>query len=359
MPDLEEAAELLPVDDEVESTAGLADDLQSDALQVYMRDDSHNCFPCLLLNPSLQIVWHNGSYRSLFPKEEHPGKSLFSLISSTSESVKNEIARSLRSAETGYSWRSREEVPRKSLTTLYANFLIGPVFDTMDTSAGLPVGYRVTIDDVTEEINTLIRGTFTSLLEASLLKDQDTGEHVSRINSYCKTLSEMAFSESPFDEVNQQYIDTIGFVAAMHDVGKIGTPDDILNKDGPLDDWEWEIMKEHTINGAYILNTYPSPMAKQIALFHHEKWNGTGYPYGWNGELIPLAARMVAVADVYDALRMRRPYKEPFTHSAALAEIEKGIEVHFDPAVARLFLRHEGEFERIYEKLSKKDTPSD
>jgi len=344
--DFEDVEELLPVDDETSSETPAL--LQSELMQSYIQNDLHSRFPCLLLNPSLQIMWQNGYFSTTFPKDEHPGDSLFSLISATSEDVKNKIVMSLRRREDGYSWKSSEEIPRRSLSTLHATFLISPIFAGENDGSQLPAAYRVVIDDVTEDLNTLIRGTFSSLLEASLLKDQDTGEHVARINSYCKKLSEIAFAEGVFSEIDKPFIDTIGFVAAMHDVGKIGTPDDILNKDGPLDDWQWDIMKEHTINGAYILNTYPSPMAKQIALFHHERWNGTGYPYGWNEENIPLSARIVAITDVYDALRMKRPYKEPFTHDATLAEIENGIGKHFDPMIARLFIRHDREFDGIY-----------
>ncbi len=338
------AEELLPVEKNPPSTA-----TYPASMEIYVRNDAQNPFPCLLLDPSLQIVWHNDSFQRTFPRNEHPGDTLFALISQTPEEVKNRIVKNLRSSSCGYSWKSREEIARKSLSTLYATFLIAPVFKSAKNGDNAPVGYRVVIDDVTEEHNTLIRSTFSSLLEASLLKDQDTGEHVTRINAYCKKLSEVALEEGAFDEIDQPFIDTIAFVASMHDVGKIGTPDDILNKDSRLDEWEWDIMKEHTINGAYILNTYPSPMAKQIALFHHERWDGTGYPYGWNQNLIPLAARIVSITDVYDALRMRRPYKDPFTHDAALAEIKKGIGTHFDPQIADIFLRHARAFEAIYE----------
>ena len=138
----------------------------------------------------------------------------------------------------------------------------------------------------------------------------------------------------------------------MHDVGKIGTPDDILNKQGPLEDWEWEIMKEHTINGAYILSTYPNPMAREIALRHHEWWNGAGYPHGLSGDLIPLSARIVTIADVYDALRMERSYKKAFSHEKAKTIIREEKGSHFDPDLIDIFEKIETDFREIFEELN-------
>ena len=137
----------------------------------------------------------------------------------------------------------------------------------------------------------------------------------------------------------------------MHDVGKIGTPDDILNKTGKLNDSEWKIMRGHTINGAYILGSYPNPMAKDIALFHHERWDGDGYPYQLAGDMIPLAARMVTVADVYDALRMKRSYKDAFTHEEAAKIIVKDSGSHFDPLIIRYFILLHKKFKEIYDFL--------
>jgi putative two-component system response regulator len=134
----------------------------------------------------------------------------------------------------------------------------------------------------------------------------------------------------------------------MHDVGKIGTPDDILNKEGSLADWEWTIMKEHTKNGAYLLSTYPNPMAREIALYHHERWDGSGYPYNLEKTMIPLAARIVSIVDVYDALRMKRSYKKPFDHETAIRIVKEGSGTQFDPTLIVLLDRIGDDFERIY-----------
>jgi putative two-component system response regulator len=108
-------------------------------------------------------------------------------------------------------------------------------------------------------------------------------------------------------------------------------------------------MKEHTKNGAFILSTYPNPMAKEIALCHHEKWNGQGYPFQIEGSMIPLSARIVAIADVYDALRMKRSYKEAVPHNMTVKKIAESSGIHFDPALTSIFLTITDQFNAIYE----------
>jgi putative two-component system response regulator len=110
-------------------------------------------------------------------------------------------------------------------------------------------------------------------------------------------------------------------------------------------------MKEHTINGAFILSTYPNPMAREIALFHHERWDGKGYPYGVSETMIPLSGRVVAFADVYDALRMERSYKESFSHEKAIEIMTTEETGHFDPELMEVFLQVSENFRNIYESL--------
>ena len=107
-------------------------------------------------------------------------------------------------------------------------------------------------------------------------------------------------------------------------------------------------MKEHTKNGAFILSSYPNPMAKEIALSHHEWWNGSGYPYNMEGTMIPLAARIVTIADVYDALRMKRSYKPAYSHEIAMQKIKQEQKVHFDPDILDVVLRIQGDFAKIF-----------
>jgi putative two-component system response regulator len=135
----------------------------------------------------------------------------------------------------------------------------------------------------------------------------------------------------------------------MHDVGKIGTPDDILNKDGPLSDWERTVMQEHTKNGAFILSTYPNPMAKEIALSHHERWDGSGYPFNLEGNMIPISSRIVTIADVYDALRMKRCYKSEINHEKTVEIIMDEKAAQFDPVLLDVFYNINQDFKEIYE----------
>ena len=190
-----------------------------------------------------------------------------------------------------------------------------------------------------------------SLLGAARLKDNDTGNHIERVNRYAQVLAEDLAGRAWAPEVDKQFIASIGLVAALHDVGKIGTPDDILNKAGPLETWEWDVMKQHTTNGAYILSTYPNPMAAEIALRHHERWDGSGYPHGLSQDLIPLSARIVAIADVYDALRMRRTYKEAYSHERALETMVREKGTHFDPLLTSRFIAVAEEFRSIFSEL--------
>jgi response regulator RpfG family c-di-GMP phosphodiesterase len=166
-------------------------------------------------------------------------------------------------------------------------------------------------------------------------RDEETGEHIDRISDLCHALARAV-------GVNVAEAELIRHASVLHDVGKIGIPDRILLKPGKLDADEWETMKTHAQIGASILAGSSSPLlqaAEQIALTHHERWDGSGYPAGLAGEEIPLHGRICAICDVYDALVSTRPYKRAWTHEAALAEIERGAGSHFDPDLAAVFLR--------------------
>ncbi len=321
------------------------------SVEVCRRNFRRSPHPCIILDNSLRIRWKNESYIDVFGDVRN-----VNIVGTFPDSFSDELRDSLyqrtRSEADGYSWRGKLEVPARNKPTVIVNLLVGPIFDS---DGDEPIGYLAIFDDITEDQKDLIRGTFSSLLEASLLKDNDTGNHVKRVNEYCRIMSERLFELGELGElgetIDHDFIDTISFVAAMHDVGKIGTPDDILNKDGPLEDWEWDVMKEHTINGAYILNTYPADMAKQIALFHHEWWDGSGYPYAMAGEMIPLSARIVSLADVYDALRMERAYKEAFSHEKACEILDEGKGTHFDPAPCEVFLENHETLSDVYARF--------
>lgn len=169
---------------------------------------------------------------------------------------------------------------------------------------------------------------------AAEYKDNETGMHVKRMSHYSRILALKAgFSEKDAD--------MLLLAAPMHDIGKIGIPDSILKKPGKLDAQEWQIMKTHASIGAEILSSGDSvllKMAETVALTHHEKYDGSGYPAGMSGEDIPLVGRIVAIADVFDALTSERPYKKAWTVESALNLIKDERGKHFDPKLADLFI---------------------
>jgi len=308
--------------------------------------------PLALIDSSQSFVYVNPRFRSFLKKFSYPEASSFikTFNNAFEDEQRKDLLHALADADRGYEWKdtlSHKNVFRKDSATVITKVHILPFWQERD-SREKPVAYSVYLDDVTDEYKHFLRDNLDSLLRASLKKDRDTGEHVRRVNQYSRRLAEALYQDPRWPQVDADFIEDIGFLAAMHDVGKIGTPDDILNKEGPLDEFEWKVMKEHTINGAFILSSYPQRMAKEIALSHHEWWNGSGYPYNLEGEQIPLAARIVTVADVYDALRMKRSYKAPYPHDVAMQKIRQERGVHFDPALVDIALGIEAEFERIY-----------
>lgn len=172
------------------------------------------------------------------------------------------------------------------------------------------------------------------LAQAVDTRDTETGEHIQRIGRLSQQLAlQIGWSEEDAEVLRH--------ASAMHDIGKIGIPDRILLKPGKLDPEEWEVIKAHTTTGAQILADSSNPlvqMARDIAMSHHERWDGSGYPAGLKGVEIPLAARICAVVDVYDALITKRSYKEAWNAEQALAEIQQGSGTHFDPRLVAAFI---------------------
>ncbi|MDO8892450.1 MAG: response regulator [Sulfurimicrobium sp.] len=167
---------------------------------------------------------------------------------------------------------------------------------------------------------------------AAEYRDNETGLHIIRMSKYSQLLGRAA-------GMNEEDAEMLLNASPMHDIGKIGIPDSILLKPGKLDPDQWEIMKTHSAIGAEILSGHPSElmtMASQIALTHHEKWDGSGYPNGLTGEEIPLVGRVVAVCDVFDALTTARPYKKAWTVEDALCYISENSGKHFDPELTQL-----------------------
>ncbi|WAF87851.1 two-component system response regulator [Metapseudomonas otitidis] len=170
---------------------------------------------------------------------------------------------------------------------------------------------------------------------AAEYKDNETGLHVIRMSHYSRILARaLGWSEADCDDLLN--------AAPMHDVGKIGIPDAVLRKPGKLDADEWAVMRQHVSIGANIIGEHPSGllrMAQRIALTHHEKWDGSGYPNGLAGEGIPIEGRIVAIADVFDALTSERPYKQAWPVEEAVAFLREQSGQHFDPDLVELFIQ--------------------
>jgi putative two-component system response regulator len=311
-------------------------------------------FPVVFIDKKMKILFANKACENLFTGFFKISGNYFIDVFGKSFGIDEiqKIRSTIVEGENGYFWKGEVRIKSRSIVSVQIKVYIFPA----EMEARDPSEFVVMFDDITEENKRLTRSTFMSLLEASKLKDNDTGNHILRVNYYAKRLSEELYqSKNPkYNRIDADFIDNIGFLASMHDVGKIGTPDDILNKEGPLSDWEWTVMREHTKNGAFILSTYPNPMAKEIALSHHERWDGSGYPYQLSGEMIPLAARIVTIADVYDALRMERSYKPALAHDVTVRKMTDGRENHFDPFLVDVFMSIEKDFEGIYKNNQEK-----
>jgi putative two-component system response regulator len=204
--------------------------------------------------------------------------------------------------------------------------------DALDTNTVLETKVR----DRTEQLHHTQREVIRRLASAGEFRDNDTGQHVTRMSYLSYRLAQLA--GLPEDEAQ-----LIFEASPLHDVGKIGIPDAVLLKPGKLEPDEWEIMKTHAEIGATILADSNFPLlqkAHEIAASHHERWDGTGYPRGLRGEDIPISGRIVALADVFDALTSERPYKRAWSVVEAADAIAKGAGSHFDPKLAELFITH-------------------
>ena len=188
--------------------------------------------------------------------------------------------------------------------------------------------------------------TIQRLAAAAECRDQYTGSHILRMSRYAEAIAKKM-------DVDSGFVRGILYASSMHDIGKIGIPDKILMKPGKLNEKEWKVMQQHTVIGADLLKGSKQDylkMAEEIALTHHEKWNGTGYPHGLEGEHIPLSGRIVAVADVFDALISKRPYKPPLSYRESFTIIKNERGTHFDPGIVDAFMGTKQEILSIAEQ---------
>jgi putative two-component system response regulator len=218
------------------------------------------------------------------------------------------------------------------------------------------------VDKRTRKIQDTQDVTIEILASLAETRDNETGNHVRRTQHYVRTLARRLQYHPAFAAyLSDDQIDTLFKYAPLHDIGKVGIPDNILLKPGKLDPDEFEIMKTHTTLGLSAIENAEKRLgvpveflacAKEIALSHHEKWNGSGYPNGLAGHAIPISARLMAVADVYDALTSRRVYKHALPHEQAIAMITEGSGKHFDPDIVAAFAQITDEFKAIADRYA-------
>ncbi len=200
--------------------------------------------------------------------------------------------------------------------------------------------------------------TVRRLVRAAELHDLETGAHLCRISHLVSVLAQ-------HHGFARQQAEMIRTSAALHDIGKLAVARAILNKPGPLNSGEWRLMRQHPVIGAGLLEGTLSPLlhcAREIALSHHEHWDGSGYPFGLSGEEIPVSARIVMLCDQYDALRSVRPYKPAYDHDTACRILFEGDDrtrpEHFDPRLLDLFRRIHWRFDGVWKRWKRRHGPS-
>jgi HD-GYP domain-containing protein (c-di-GMP phosphodiesterase class II) len=294
------------------------------------------------------------------------------------EEVKNTFHKMI-TIQKGWTTRYRLRMKSGKIKWVHLRF-----FSKLD-DRGNPIHYYGTIQDVTEmkkvedelerythhleqmveekvkEISSSQMATIYALIKLSESRDGETGAHIERTASFCKLIAQkLQLLPEYAGLVTDKFIDTIYKASPLHDIGKVGIPDSILIKPGKLTDEEFAMMKNHVQLGydtlAKVSKQYDGneflKMGSEIALYHHEKWDGSGYLHGLSGEDIPLSARIMALSDVYDALRSKRTYKDAFSHEKTLGIISSNKGSHFDPALVDVLLTYGEEFRLMYESIS-------
>ncbi|HOJ44576.1 MAG TPA: PAS domain S-box protein [Bacilli bacterium] len=282
----------------------------------------------------------------------------------------------------GHEWVGEFKNRRKSGEIYWESASIAPIFDETGNLINY-IGIKVDItekkylesiekvnqaklrDDFALILNNLEESHKSTVLAMAKLtesRDYETGTHVERVQYLCKTLAvQLKLSSVYKNEINTDFINDIFYASALHDIGKIRIKDAVLLKPDRLSPEEFGEMKLHVKYGADTLaemvKLFPdntiTVMAVSITRYHHERWDGKGYLEGLKGTTIPLAARIMTVVDVYDAIRSKRPYKEAMSHETALAEIQKGAGTQFDPEIVEVFIKSKEKIRIIYESLDK------
>lgn len=298
------------------------------------------------VNPSLvrrygyeQSELVNDSFRRLMPDE----RTLIDLGLSREgyERLCEEMRRSLNEPTLGH-WTGMLANQTKDGEVVWTQTHVSAIRD----DEGVIVGYIMCPDDITRQIErefAIRLECYRAITEVGEARDNETGLHLKRMSDYARLLARTLGQP-------RKFVEDIAVFAPLHDIGKVGISDAILLAERKLTPEEFETMKQHSVIGFDILKDKETlEMAAEIALSHHEKYNGKGYPQGLAGEAIPLSARIVALCDVYDALRSARPYKKPWRHEDAAAQIIRDSGTHFDPQVVAAFQQVEQQMRDIFD----------
>lgn len=251
----------------------------------------------------------------------------------------------------GLSWPITQDYSVGIWAVVAVNFLVTNAMVTL-TMGYLLEKLSVALDSTLASRQATVLG----LAKLAEYRDNETGAHLLRMRQYSKMLAaQRMLADNPPTELDDDFIQDISLSAILHDIGKVGIADAILLKPGKLTPEEFEQIKAHPVIGGQVLRSLLEyapqctfiKMGRDIASGHHEKWDGSGYPYGLKGEDIPLSARIVALVDVYDALTSPRCYKRPFSHQEAIDLILEGKGKHFDPVLVECFMTIHGEFEAL------------
>jgi putative two-component system response regulator len=316
------------------------------ALRIVARSDALDLILLDVMMPGLD------GYEVLRQLQEHPVWAAIPVIFLTSQSRPEDEKHGLQAGAADYITKPVQPVVvlarvRTQLQAKQARDWLQNQNATLEAE----VSRRMQENDLTQQVS------IRALAHLAETRDPETGEHILRTQGYVQLLCKLLREYPRFSStLTANYIDVLVRSAPLHDIGKVGIPDEVLRKPGPLTAAERVVMQTHAKLGSDALESAefdsqkPLPflsLAKEVALCHHEKWDGTGYPTGLAGENIPISARLMALADVFDALTSKRIYKTAMSFEAAKSIIHEGRGQHFDPDVADIFLAHYAEFVAI------------
>jgi PAS domain S-box-containing protein len=320
------------------------------------------------------LFWNRGAENIFgYTAEEMVGSKITRLYREDGVTAKTVEMLRQQILQKGGTQRAQVRQLAKDGRELIISLAISPMIDAGGTVRGiLGIGQDVTEEARLHEellksykrMQRIQRSSIFALARLAEFRDEETGQHLKRMQDYCRILScRVRLNEKYSEVMTEQFIDDLIQSSLLHDIGKVWLPDSILFKPDKFDREEYDIMKRHCAYGAQALEETADETeqdsflatGRDIAYYHHERWDGTGYPSGLSGEEIPLSARVVAITDVYDALTTERRYKRAYTHEEACSLIIENKGHQFDPDLVDAFIEVEEEFRKIREQSPKAD----